>query len=59
MIYLVRADVFSLKSVINFPGPIRSFTIEENNIGLTVSKILNFTQINILLLLYVEQYDLT
>ena len=42
------------KIVVNFPVPKRSYPVKENHIGSVVSKILWYTQTDILLLYYEE-----
>ena len=44
--------VITPKISITFPGPMRSITAKQNHIGSVVSEILQYTQIEILLLYY-------
>ena len=44
--------LLNLDSSFVYKGPIRCFTIKENNIGLAISEVSNYRQTDILLLLY-------
>ena len=43
-LFIGREEIPSPKVVKTFPGPIRSFTVEDNHIGSAVSKILRYIQ---------------